>query len=403
MKTALSLWALAVSAMLPPWPANAAGYVTTFDEYIPNHTLSGQDGGTGVFWDTNNYAIGLGQSDYAGIISGYSTTVTDYWALLGGAIGVAPVVDNSYLFRPLDATGASFADFSVRFGMIASQIPRSTRDTFGWALRNAAGNSLLRVRFIPHPTQLNQLTVRVYDANGNELAGSGLLNIFYNAKYDLHMVISNTNQVMVTLGSSLGEAPHWVVKKQPLNPPGGPSPVVALIHDVAATWELTDTTELLGIFPNFGSNSLVFNNLVVSLSASALPNTYSDWASQAFVSAPGADTSPTADPDGDGVNNLIEYGLLRNPVVPEGSPVQGTVDSSGNIGVEFRWNIHAADLGCQLIGSNNLAASIATWPVLNFDVVNQQIDGDVWKVTLRPASITGSRYFFSVRVNETPP
>src|SRR5271154_1559617 len=77
--------------------SHGAGYSTDFDNpatFTAGETLSGQDS-----WDTNNYLPGFGQSDYVGVISGYSTTLSDNWGLLGGATNTAPVVTTSYLFN----------------------------------------------------------------------------------------------------------------------------------------------------------------------------------------------------------------------------------------------------------------------------------------------------------------
>ncbi|MGB8169246.1 MAG: hypothetical protein WCF18_17240, partial [Chthoniobacteraceae bacterium] len=163
-----------------------------------------------------------------------------------------------------------------------------------------------------------------------------------------------------------------------------------------------DTTTSLGIYPNFGSNSLVFNNFAVNVGASPLPTTYANWAAQIFLGAPGADSSPTADPDQDGVNNRLEYALRRNSLGSEGGPLKQTIAANGEKRLEFTWNSHATDLGYQLIGGSDLATS-ASWPPLNFDVVGQQVEGDTWRVTIRPVGITGNRYFFRLRINQTAP
>jgi hypothetical protein len=401
VKTIIYLCAACVCSAFASLMAGPSGYVTTFDNYNRNFTLSGQDAATGVYWDTNNYSPGLGQSDYVGIVSGYSTTNTDYWALLGGATGVAPVVPTSYLFRPLDDAGAISADFSTRFGIISSQIPRLAKDVFGWTFRDAAGLPLLEVRFVPHLIQLNQLTVRIYDSAGNELAGSGSQNIFYNSKYDLHISISAANRLTVTIGNAFGDAPNRIVNDQPLNVPNG-NPLASLLHDVSATWEVSDLTFSTGIYSNFGSNSLVFNNFDVSLSGAPLPTSYSNWASQVFANSPGVNSNATADPDGDGVTNLLEYTFRQNPLVSQGSALKSVLGPNGERRIEFTWNPHATDLAYQLVGGNDLASS-ATWPLINFDVVGQQMEGDAWRVTIRPSGATGSRYFFRLRVNQTTP
>ena len=251
-----------VTALALLTTAHGAGYITNFDPpaFVGGASLSGQE-----LWDTNNYSPGpdmipgtaddLGQSDFVGIISGYSTTMSDHWALLGGGAGIAPVVNTSYLFRPVDPEGATAAAFNVRFGISSSQTPRGNKDTFGWTFRDSTGAQLLRVGFIPATNQANNLTVRVYDAANNELPGSGAVNIFNNSIYDLSLGISSTSTVSLSLKDGLGNT------TQIINNQVAAGAIPSALSDVAATWSLFDTTTSPnGERPNYGSNSLLFDN-----------------------------------------------------------------------------------------------------------------------------------------------
>ena len=252
--------------MLATSYGQGTGYTTSFApaDFNANASLSGQQ-----LWDTNNFTAAnppsipfdLGQSDFVGIVSGYSTTVNDYWALLGGATGIAPVVNTSTLFRPLDLTGATGAAFDVKFGIISSQNPRPNQDSFGWTFRDSLGNQLLRVGFIPDINQANNLTVRVWDRLDLELPGSGLFNVLYNSKYDLSVNMSSGSLVNMSITSTVpGSLPTTIINNQ-LDAGAVPTSIA----DVAATWTLADpTANPNGERPNFGSNSLVFDNYSVT-------------------------------------------------------------------------------------------------------------------------------------------
>ena len=252
MKSLLARLIGPVAALALFTTAQGASYVTDFNPpaFAGNRTLSGQGS-----WDTNNYLPSLGQSDFVGVLSGYSLTISDYWGLLGGAVGIAPVVNTSFLYRPVVSSGATSAAFSVKFGIISSQIPRGNKDTFGWTFRDSSGVQLLRVSFIPATSQSNNLTVRIYDASNNQLLGSGLYNIFYDAKYDLSLSLSSTGVVSMSLKDSLG------ITTPIVNSQIATGAIPHSISDVAATWTLFDTTaNPNGTRPNFGSNALVFDS-----------------------------------------------------------------------------------------------------------------------------------------------
>ena len=396
--------------------AYSANFVTTFDGYAPRFTLSGGDG-----WDTNNFGVGpdgidgtpddYGQSDYIGYIAGYSATNSDYWGLLGGLVGHAPVVDTSYLYHALDPAGASYADFSVRIGFIyntATIYPRSNKDTFGWTFRDASTHQLLRISFGPHPTNSTLLIVGVYNAQDVPISGSGSVNIAYNAIYDLHVSLSATNTVTVTVGDSIGSAPFYVVKNQPLNNTIPSGVAAGLIRDISATWTLLDTTAapLTGLRTNYGANGMAFNNYAAFFSDAPLPTSYSNWVSQTVgISGTGNESTPTADPDGDGMTNLEEYATGQNAMAGNGSTVK-FYPAGTQWRVEFLWNSHAGDVSYQLRGGPDLSTA-ASWPVLQNLIITQVQEGDLWRITLRPfapggSSNFGSRYFFRLRVNQTP-
>lgn len=79
----------------------------------------------------------------------------------------------------------------------------------------------------------------------------------------------------------------------------------------------------------------------------AAPQTsYADWVAQSFPeTAPPPLTAGDADPDGDGLCNLLEYAFHQDPLCPDSpSPMQFRVENGGVGVLEFPWNLAADDL-----------------------------------------------------------
>lgn len=237
--------------------SSAASYFSDFDSIPGNASLSGADG-----WVTNDPYVpagNFGQTDYVGIISGYSQTLTDNWALLGGATGFTPGQSTVYLWRPVDLTGASGASFTVgSMAVISSALPRLSADTFGWTFRDSSDNTLFSLRFDPETDgPLGDLNIRMYNSSGTEFlaAGSGDWDIYYNSIYSLNVSVSSSGLVDVSFTDA-----NSITTQAITGAATGINP--ASISGVAATWVLdspgpgVDGTPQTG----FGSNSLVFDN-----------------------------------------------------------------------------------------------------------------------------------------------
>ena len=95
----------------------------------------------------------------------------------------------------------------------------------------------------------------------------------------------------------------------------------------AADVVLTAGTALLEVSCDTGDFDLNW----LELSLVGVP-AFADWIAGYFPAGTAAQTSPTADPDGDGLNNLLEYGLGRAPNVAEPplAPMLWTNSSTGS-------------------------------------------------------------------------
>jgi hypothetical protein len=90
------------------------------------------------------------------------------------------------------------------------------------------------------------------------------------------------------------------------------------------------------------------------------PLTYQDWTTGYGLSGPAAD--PMADPDGDGVPNLVEYAFNLSPLVSDKSalpPIQLQPYTVGGqpgtyLMVQFPHQLGGTNLTCTLQGSSDL-------------------------------------------------
>lgn len=237
-------------------PLLAAGYSTNFDSISGGATLSDADG-----WVTNDPydEIGdFGQTDYVGVISGYSTTTSDHWALLGGATGFSPGQPTVFLSHDVDLSGGSSASFTVGMGITSSASPRTNQDSFGWTFRNSSSATLFSLIFDPTPAVTGDMNIRMYDGSGTELlaGGSGGFDIFYNAIYSLDLVVDASGAVTVNFTDANNITTEVITAAATGINPGD-------IGNVAATWILADGTTPGTEQPEYGSNSLLFDNFSV--------------------------------------------------------------------------------------------------------------------------------------------
>lgn len=87
-----------------------------------------------------------------------------------------------------------------------------------------------------------------------------------------------------------------------------------------------------------------------AVGAISVPMTFAGW--QQWK---GPDTSdPHADPDGDGVNNLVEAALGRDPLHPDREPATAIVQVSGHPAISFTRDTRMIDLTIEVAASSDL-------------------------------------------------
>jgi hypothetical protein len=134
------------------------------------------------------------------------------------------------------------------------------------------------------------------------------------------------------------------------------------------------------------------------------PATYAQWAAAAFPPAtPAADREPAADPNRDGILNLLAYAFRLDPLADAhaGAPRQ-RVDTQGHapeLLYQFRRNLHATDLEYIVELGDNLSGWTAYAGALAVLAADPDGDGGAEWVEARVAApVAGNRQFLRLRV-----
>ena len=150
------------------------------------------------------------------------------------------------------------------------------------------------------------------------------------------------------------------------------------------------------------------NTGTVTLNFVATAASFTGWGSEYFTPTElqnSAISGPLADPDGDGVNNLLEYALRLNPRGSDASslPFSGTLPISGGLGpyvtITYRRLIGATDLQYIVQESTSLATS--SWTTAS--VTEDLLGGDSTYQIVRAKVLRGSTdKFLRLNVVKSP-
>ncbi len=160
-------------------------------------------------------------------------------------------------------------------------------------------------------------------------------------------------------------------------------------------------------FQTVASQNAFVGGSSVVLNFVATPSTFSGWGSQYFTPAElgnSAISGGLADPDGDGINNVLEYAFHLNPrsADPSGLPKAGTLPISGGVGpyvtITYTRLIGATDLQYVVQESTTLtngwSSASVTEDILTDDGVTQTVRAKVLQ--------SGAKKFLRLNVTKAP-
>lgn len=118
---------------------------------------------------------------------------------------------------------------------------------------------------------------------------------------------------------------------------------------------------------------------------------FAGWVAQRGLA--GGDAAASADPDKDGISNLIEYALGGSPTVRSASVLPQVAVENGNLTMTYRKNKAAGDLAYTVQSSTDLT----TWTNEDIAVKVSDLDAETesWKAT---KALGGQRLFLRLRV-----
>lgn len=132
--------------------------------------------------------------------------------------------------------------------------------------------------------------------------------------------------------------------------------------------------------------------------AASIPLSYSEWQSSSFSPQEilsGA-ANDSADPDGDGISNLMEYAIGGNPKLADASSVFSMIQEAGTVGIQFNRDSRKKDLRYVIEGSEQLN---------QWDVLSESISGAAFGMAPSGSSLSETGTGISkvqFRVNESP-
>lgn len=288
--------------------------------------------------------------------------------LLGGAAS-----STNYSLQGAAETGGAVlsADYTIVNGFFVTPSAEMVVEVSGSALANGTGKLDLGVAKIGAPGESRTITVRNVGDDDLEITDIGVAG---DHAPDFRVDASQTASTVAP-----GASTAFAVVFKPAAKGARHADVFVTSNDAYAA---LFTSELLGEGAGIA---------------------FQDWKSSRFTAEEIADAAvsgPTADPDGDGVNNFLEYAFGLDPMTParDGLPVLNTVrvDGADYLSLSFNRLKTSGDLTYVVESSSDLS----TWSPLDAAAQTVVDHGDTETVTVRDHVPVGSvaKRFLRVRV-----
>ena len=125
-------------------------------------------------------------------------------------------------------------------------------------------------------------------------------------------------------------------------------------------------------------------------------DSFSSWQTASFAGSglPPEQTTDTADPDGDGLSNFLEYASNLNPRAGNNPSPVGFEYGGSTLAVTYRRNLHALDLDYAIQDSTNLADPLSWGLVTPLGETTVSDDGSTRVITATVAAPAGQPSYF---------
>jgi len=245
----------------------------------------------------------------------------------------------------------------------------STSGNFTWTPSEAQGpgNFTFTVRVSDGNLTANRtVTVRVNEVNtAPVLAAIATQSVAAGKLLTFTATAADTDLPANTLNFSL------------INGPGG-----AAIHPSSGNFTWTPSGSQVGT-----------SNFTIQVSDGSLADSRS-----VSVNVTNPIPSNAVDDDGDGLSNLLEYALGTDPNVANASPFRIVgANPDGTVTLEFQWNPLATGVSWQIHHGSDLT-TIANWPAVAPGTTTTVREGNIDRITVRPAMATPDRGFYVLKV-----
>jgi len=366
---------------------------------------------------TNNWVCVAGRYGMAAGPGGYFNyqTASGYTRLNEvGGLNESGVAEDTLQFM---ATNQATPRYAVWFPGNSAAVTASNAAQVTWVVNNTNGTltfpgangTLAQITAgVPRPVVYPPYTVPISSVSGSS---------FQSGYPPTNAVDGNTSTFWVSSGVNPGQGPttnhpewlavtfprqvavsEFLVYPRPVNGGYGPKAMQMWLNGTAVysgTMSGTATLDVPLSKPIYATNAELYitssydptyptnsrNVQVVEMIflERAAPGTYGDWELQTLTAAEMSNPlyeGPTADPDGDGVPNLLEFAVGGNPIVADAN--LATVQSflaAGQFDLQYRQRKNLGDVSASFETSTNLVHWSAVVPVSTNEVSDL---GNAW-------------------------
>jgi hypothetical protein len=104
------------------------------------------------------------------------------------------------------------------------------------------------------------------------------------------------------------------------------------------------------------------------------------------------------DSDGDGLSDLLEFAFGTSSTTPNANPFRVSGTGAGTVTLEFPWNRQAADLSWRIRHGQDFY-NRSEWPVVPAGTTTTVREGNIDRITVRPAMAHPGRGFYVLEVS----